>query len=227
MLKSIALFFDNLLRSMIRPLGGSAGRTVRSWYYSRRFGSCGKNLVIDEGVIIQGARDIHLGDNVWIDRYCILMAGKVSLEQGAKVLENPNYQHEIGELHVGSNVHITPFSLIQAHGGVQIGNDCGTGSGAKIYSLTNLPTDSANPERRVCYSWGGELAQLSAPIVIGNNVGIGLGAVILPAVTIEDECFVAPYSIVMSPIKANSFVSGNPARKVRERFPVTETEKQS
>ncbi|MFN3785618.1 MAG: acyltransferase [Thiothrix sp.] len=223
MLKTIALFIDNLLRGAIRNISGSVGRKIRYWYYSRRLGGCGKNVIIDEGVIIQGSRDIYLGDNVWIDRYCILMAGKVPLEPNAKVHNNPNYQHGEGELHIGNNVHITPYSLIQAHGGVQIGNNCGTGAGAKIYSLTNLPTDSNNPERRVCYSWGGELAQLSAPIVIGNNVGIGLGAVVLPAVTIEDDCFVAPYSVVMSPVKANSFVSGNPARKIKDRFPVTES----
>lgn len=225
MLKAMALFVDNLLRSAIRNISGAPGRKIRYWYYSRRLGGCGKNVIIDEGVIIQGARDIYLGDDVWIDRYCILMAGKVPLEPDAKVHQNPHYQYAEGELHIGNNVHITPYSLIQAHGGVQIGNNCGTGSGAKIYSLTNLPTDSNNPERRVCYSWGGELAQLSAPIVIGNNVGIGLGAVVLPAVTIEDDCFVAPYSIVMSPIKANSFVSGNPARKIKDRFPVAESPK--
>lgn len=225
MLKSIALFLDNLLRSAIRNISGAGGRKLRYMYYSRRLGGCGNNVVIDEGVIIQGSKDIYLGDDVWIDRYCILMAGKVPLEAGAKVHGNPNYQHEIGELHIGNNVHITPYSLIQAHGGVQIGSHCGTGSGAKIYSLTNLPTDSNNPDRRVCYSWGGELAQLSAPIVIGDNVGIGLGAVVLPAVTIENDCFVAPYSIVMSPVKENSFVSGNPARKIKDRFPVPESSK--
>lgn len=223
MLKSIALFVDNLLRSAIRNIGGPAGRKLRYMYYSRLLGSCGKNVVIDEGVILQGLKDIHLGDDVWIDRYCILMAGKVELEEGAKRNANPSYEYEEGELHIGNNVHITPYTLIQAHGGVQIGNDCGTGSGAKIYSLTNLPADSNNPERRVCYSWGGELAQISAPIVIKDNVGIGLGAVVLPASTIEKDSFVAPYSIVMSKIRENSFVSGNPARRVKDRFPVAET----
>lgn len=225
MLKTIALIVDNLLGSAIRHISSPVGNKLRYWYYSKRLGACGKNVIISEGVIIQGAKDIFLGDDVWIDRYSILMAGEVPLEPDAKVLSNPNYQHKVGELHIGNNVHITPFSLIQAHGGVQIGDNCGTGSGAKIYSLTNLPTDSNNPQRRVFYSWGGELAQLSAPIVIGNNVGIGLGAVVLPNVTIEDDCFVAPYSIVMSPVKANSFVSGNPARKVKDRFPVADAGK--
>lgn len=222
MLKAIALFFDNLFRSVIRNLGGQAGRKLRYMYYSRRLGSCGKNVIIDEGVVLQGLKDIHFGDDVWIDRYCILMAGKVELQAGAKENPNPNYEYEVGELHIGNNVHITPYSLIQAHGGVQIGDNCGTGSGAKIYSLTNLPADSSNPERRVCYSWGGELAQISAPIVIKDNVGIGLGAVVLPAVTIEKDSFVAPYSIVMSRVKENSFVSGNPARRVKDRFAVPE-----
>ena len=221
MLSSIALAADALIKGAIRNISGEIGRKLRYQYYSRRLGSCGKNVIIDEGVIIQGAKDIHLADNVWIDRYCILMAGKVDMPaEGSKVNTNAAYKHQVGELHIGSNVHITPYCLIQAHGGVSIGNDCGLGAGAKLYSLTNFPAYPANPERIVYYSWGGPMAQICAPIVLQDNVGVGLGSVVLPGITIEKNSFVAPYSVVMTPIKENSSISGNPARRVKDRFAV-------
>lgn len=55
-------------------------RKFRYWYYKRKFKKCGKNVITDEGVIIQNQEWISVGDNVWIDKYCILMAGPVDLE---------------------------------------------------------------------------------------------------------------------------------------------------
>lgn len=219
MSSSIALAVDSLIKSAIRNISGDLGRKLRYMYYSRRLGSCGKNVIIDEGVILQGTKDIHLADDVWIDRYCILMAGKVEMPaEGSRVNANPAFKRQVGELHIGSNVHITPYCVIQAHGGVEIGANCGLGAGAKLYSLTNLPADPANPERTVYYSWNGPMAQISAPIVLQDNVGVGLGSIVLPGITIEKNSFVAPYSIVMTPIKENSSVSGNPARRIKDRF---------
>ncbi|KOR27404.1 hypothetical protein TI05_19095, partial [Achromatium sp. WMS3] len=70
--------FFLIVESLIRNISGQLGQKLRAFYYTKRAGNCGKNLRIDEGVIIQGIKDIYFGDNVWVDKYCILMAGKVS-----------------------------------------------------------------------------------------------------------------------------------------------------
>jgi len=83
-MKIIILKFKSLINSIIesfiRNISGTLGIRMRYMYYKRRFVKCCRNLTIDEGVIIKGAEFMIIGDNVWIDKYCILLAGKVGLE---------------------------------------------------------------------------------------------------------------------------------------------------
>ena len=54
------------------------------------------------------------------------------------------------------------------------------------------------------------------PIRIGDNVWIGMNAVILKGVTIGENSIVAAGSIVTKDVPANTIVAGNPARIVKE-----------
>ncbi len=210
------LYFQ-IIESLIRNISGRLGTILRKKYYHKRFAQCGQNLQIDEGVIIEGAKDIYIGDNVWIDKYCILMAGKVNIpKEQVKVKQNKNYIYNEGELHIGSNVHIAPQCIIQAHGGVSIGENCGFSSGVKVYSLTNLP-DSPNDEI-VHFTPLGKPFYLNSQIDIDENVGIALNSIVLTGVTIEKNSFITPNSVVMTTIKENSFASGNPAKRIKDRF---------
>lgn len=56
--------------------------------------------------------------------------------------------------------------------------------------------------------------QRVAPVVIGDNVFIGLHAIILPGVTIGNDCVVGAGSVVTRDVPTNSVVAGNPARHV-------------
>lgn len=53
-------------------------------------------------------------------------------------------------------------------------------------------------------------------INIGNDVWLGMRAVILKGVNIGDNSIVAAGSIVTKDVKANTIVSGNPAKQVKE-----------
>jgi len=56
----------------------------------------------------------------------------------------------------------------------------------------------------------------TAPVVIGDNVWVGMGAVILKGVTIGDNSVVAAGSIVTKSVPENSLVAGNPAKIIKE-----------
>jgi acetyltransferase-like isoleucine patch superfamily enzyme len=56
----------------------------------------------------------------------------------------------------------------------------------------------------------------SAPISIGDNVWIGMNAVILKGVTIGENSVVAAGSVVTKAVPANVVVAGNPASIMRQ-----------
>jgi acetyltransferase-like isoleucine patch superfamily enzyme len=58
--------------------------------------------------------------------------------------------------------------------------------------------------------------ELAAPIVVGNNIFIGKGALVLPGVTIGDNCIVGAHAVVTRSVMEGSVVAGNPARVVKK-----------
>ncbi|AUM94799.1 TPA: sugar O-acetyltransferase [Clostridium botulinum] len=56
----------------------------------------------------------------------------------------------------------------------------------------------------------------TAPVVIGNNVWIGGGVIIMPGVTIGDNVVIGAGSVVTKDIPSNKIAYGNPCRVVRD-----------
>lgn len=57
--------------------------------------------------------------------------------------------------------------------------------------------------------------EYAKPIKVGNNVWIGANVVVLPGVTIGDNCTIGAGSVVVKDIPANSLAVGNPCRVIR------------
>lgn len=55
----------------------------------------------------------------------------------------------------------------------------------------------------------------TAPVIIGNNVWIGGGAIIMPGVTIGDNVVIGAGSIVTKDIPSNTIAYGNPCKVAR------------
>lgn len=58
--------------------------------------------------------------------------------------------------------------------------------------------------------------EYAKPITVGNNVWIGGNVVVLPGVTIGDNCTIGAGSVVTKDIPANSLAVGNPCRVIRK-----------
>lgn len=58
--------------------------------------------------------------------------------------------------------------------------------------------------------------EMAAPIVIGNNVWIGGGAIVCPGVTIGDNTTIGAGSVVTKNMPANVSAAGNPCRVLKE-----------
>ena len=186
MLKRLVL---NILEDLIRNISGSLGRKIRYLYYKRRLGGCGKGVIIDIGVTIQSPKDVFIGDKVWLDQYVVILAGKPSGERTLKVKNNEEFAHQLGELHIGNEVHIAPFVVIQAHGGVEIGEKSGVASGAKIYSLSHHYRNLLDKTDKRTYYFTPMTSQenqslIASPVVIGSGTAISLNNIILPGTII-------------------------------------------
>lgn len=85
------------------------------------------------------------------------------------------------------------------------------GSNVKIGTNVQLltPTHPVEPQLRL------QRLEAAKPIVIGNNVWIGSGAMVLAGVTIGENSVIGAGSVVTKDVPANVVAVGNPARVTR------------
>lgn len=57
--------------------------------------------------------------------------------------------------------------------------------------------------------------EITAPITVGNDVYIGVRSIIMPGVTIGDNCVIGSGSIVTRDVPPNSVVAGVPAKVIK------------
>lgn len=189
-----------LLESFLRNIGGGLGKKLRYWYYRTKFKSCGKNIIIEEGVFFENAKHISLGDNVWIDKNVILIAGEFK-PNGRKYHRKGDELVNPGDLIISNNVHVAPFVLIQAHGGVKIGENVTIACGSKIYSLShhykNL-NDQTDKKRYAFSTMAKKEDQflIVGNVIVGDKAAVGINAVLLPGSKIPYGTWIGVSSLV-------------------------------
>lgn len=106
-------------------------------------------------------------------------------------------------LRFGEQVDVGENVVLRASGGLSIGSRVLIAAGAV---LTTVGHPLQLPR------WG---RNVSAPIVIGDDVWIGANAVILPGVTIGDGSVIAAGAVVTADVPPLSVAAGVPARVIR------------
>ena len=207
----------NLLLLLIIYLPGKSGNKLRYIYYRTRLKKIGKNVLIDTGVSIQGARHISIGDNVHIDKNCIISTGTdISGKTYSRSKNNSNLSR--GEIVIGNNIHIAQFCMILGYGGVYIGDNTGLSSGTKLYSLTNLECDPQDRSKITSILPLKDSLFMIGSIILDSNVWLGLNCIVMPNVQIGKNSFAASNSLIISSFNENSYIAGNPAKFIKNRF---------
>ena len=108
-----------------------------------------------------------------------------------------------------------------------IGRFCSIACGAKfIFNSANhtLSSLSTYPFPIFYEEWGQDIGEVASAwdnkgdIVIGNDVWIGYGAVILSGVTIGDGAIIGTNALVTKDIPPYTIAGGIPAKTIRKRF---------
>lgn len=121
-------------------------------------------------------------------------------------IEPPFYCDYGSLIFLGENVFINYNCVLLDCNKIVIGDNCMLAPGCQLLTAYHpLEANLRNSGR-----------ELAAPIVIGNNVWLGAGVIVLPGVTIGDGAVIGAGSIVTKSIPANSLAVGNPARVIRE-----------
>lgn len=153
--------------------------------------SCGEGAVIEEGVLIFHPENVHLGPNVYVGHQTMLKG------------------YHKNTLRIGEGTWIGQQCFMHAGGGIEIGKNVGIGPGVKI--LTSRHAEA-----------GRLVPILHAPITfikvtIEDDADIGIGAILLPGVTIGRGAQVGAGAIVTKSVPPYSIAAGNPAHVLRVR----------
>lgn len=142
------------------------------------------------------------------------MFGKV----GKYVSVDINFHCECGKhIFIGDKVVINMNCTFLDDNIITIGNHVLIAPNVQLYTATHPVAAS----ERFVENWDENSGELffktkALPITIGNYVWIGGGAIILPGVTIGDNCVIGAGSVVTQSIPANSIAVGNPCRVIRK-----------
>ena len=113
-------------------------------------------------------------------------------------------QLHLAGVEIGRNTMISLGAKIDVHKGrIIIGDNCLIAHGATILSHDGaLRLISPGADR-------------AGTVVIGNNVFVGVNAIILRNVTIGDNSVIAAGAVVTKDVPAATVVAGNPAKVIR------------
>jgi acetyltransferase-like isoleucine patch superfamily enzyme/GT2 family glycosyltransferase len=155
---------------------------------------------------LQGKGRIRIGTGV-------RLSGKSTISFSSRAEARP-------ELVIGDGSFVGHQCAFHVARSVRIGNHCLLAGSVRIFDMDGHPTDAQ--ERR---SGAPTPAEGIRRVILGDDVWVGGGAIILKGVTIGDRSIVAAGSVVTRAVPPDTIVAGNPARVVRTLAPAETTAK--
>lgn len=215
------LVLSSLIEWILLDIPGPVGRRLRRAYWRTKLKHMGRDVQIDIGVRILNPQHVSIGDNTWIDSYVFIIAGPPSIGEGPFLLrENPDFEHALGDVTIGSNVHVANYVVLQGHGGLFIGDNVGIASGSMIYSMSHHHSnllDRSDPKK---YKFTPmvdrrEQSLICAAVVLDRDSAIGLNSTVLPGVSVGAGSWIGSGAVVQRSVQPNALATGNPAQVVK------------
>lgn len=166
--------------------------------------TCGDNVKISRFARFYNPSMIVIGNNVRIDDFTIISAGK-------------------GGIHIGNYVHIPPTCLISGEEKITFEDFSGLSSRASVYSSTDSFTGPvlAHPTIPVKYR-----EVFSREIVFRRHCIVGSGSVVLPGAVFGEGTAIGALSLVKIHLEPWTVYGGNPLKELGPRSKNTQMEKE-
>ncbi|NMC59557.1 MAG: acyltransferase [Candidatus Methanofastidiosa archaeon] len=152
--------------------------------------------VLDDEFIKQFKRSLPFGDTLF-DRW--ERAKKLGFGKDTSIYDSSLV---FGNVKVGINCWIGPYTIIDGSGDLEIGDYCTISAGVQIYSHDNIKQTLSS----------GKAPIERQKVKIGSNVYIGPNSIITKGVQIGCNCIIGAYSLVNKNVSDNSIVFGQPAK---------------
>jgi acetyltransferase-like isoleucine patch superfamily enzyme len=146
---------------------------------------------------------------------------------------SPSFQDSPNRIFIGAYSSVRSGGYMRSN--VFIGRHSGAGYRCTIAGgMHNFSGVSINPdtimakesnytddelERLNIFKSGTSIKEMNKLVVIGNDVYLGDGIVVMPGVQIGNGAVVAANAVVTKDVEPYTIVGGVPARKIRDRFP--------
>jgi acetyltransferase-like isoleucine patch superfamily enzyme len=193
---------------------GALGLVMRKALYPMLLGSCGRNVVFGQHVVLRHPHKIHVGSNVVIDDNCLVDA-KGESNRGIRI---------------GDGVFIGRNTILSCkNGDIDIADGANIGFNCEVFSASRVTIGRSVLMAAYSYVIGGdhdfsdpaktvlEQTRTSAGVAIGDGVWMGAGAKILDGVTVGDGAVIGAGAVVREHVPASAIAVGIPARIVGSR----------
>lgn len=201
------------MRALLQLARGLLHRP-RMLLHRLRLEAMGAGCEIDRGVSLQYPDRIRLGAGTRVGRNATLRANTeqrpgISVGRNVWIQDSVIVNANRGQVTIGDRSWLGPFCLVYGNGGVSIG--------ANVLVAAHTTINTVSHESARCDIPINDQPVITDPVIIEDDVWIGLNAVVLQGVTIGRGAIIGAGAVVNRSIPAWSIAVGVPARVVGRR----------
>jgi acetyltransferase-like isoleucine patch superfamily enzyme len=207
-----ALLTYELIVSIAQARAGAFGLALRKALYPILLGSCGRDVVFGQNVVLRHPHKIHIGSHVVVDDNCLL---------DAKGTQNRG-------IRIGDGVFIGRNTILSCkNGDIELADGANIGFNCELFSASRVTVGERVLMAAYTYVVGGDhdfsdprkpvldQARTSAGVSIGPGAWIGAGAKLLDGVTVGERAIIGAGAVVRDDVPAFAVAVGVPARVVQ------------
>src|SRR5262249_42665900 len=188
----------DVIGTLTQGCPGALGLALRKTLYPSLLGSCGRNVVFGQNVVLRHPHKIHIGDNVVIDDNCLL---------DAKGESNAG-------IRIGNGVFVGRNSILSCkNGDIELADGANVGFNCEIFSASRVRVGANVLLAAYVYVIGGdhdfsdpskpvlEQSRRSQGVTIGDGAWLGAGAKILDGITLGPGAIVGAGAVVRDDVE--------------------------